>query len=228
MEGAGDDGGDTIQDMIAVAVQWDKDNERFKYTYYHYLPATLGTKNDVAFVGSALDNFMKDFAEDNPKSSPKRRLIIWSDGGVAHYKQQFALGMMLKKQIEWGISIEWNFWVPNHGHNVCDSAASVLKRTQRKVYAKDHKELKTPQEFRDFIENNLKSCHIPKLIEVYEHIVGFTSLHGVRLYHKFIFDSQKNIVSAYPSSLTTLEYKNVKRWNVERFKVCSASYMFIF
>jgi hypothetical protein len=227
IEGAGDDGGDTIQDMIVVVVKWDKENAKFMYTYYHYLPATLGCKNDVTFVGTALYTFFKDFSLDNPKHKSIQRLIIWSDGGAAHYKQRFALGMMLKKQLQWNIKAEWNFWVSNHGHNVCDSAASVLKRTQRKVFAKNHISLETPEDFARFIQENLKSVHHPHLIEVAEQLVGLSKLEGLRLYHKFVFNSSTNVISAYPSSLTALEFKNVKCWTVDSFEVRFRQTLFI-
>ena len=65
----------------------------------------------------------------------------------------------------------------------------------------------------------MNDAHKPHLIDVYEHLVGATNLHGLRLYHKFIFDSSANVISAYPSSMNTLEYKNVKQWTVADFKV---------
>ena len=205
--------------MIIVVVKWDKISQQFDYTYYHYLPSAFRCKNDVAFVGTALDSFFKDFAAHNPKHKSIKRLLLWSDGGAAHYKQRFALGMMLKKQLEWNLTIVWNFWVSNHGHNICDSAASVLKRNQRKKYAKDHVSYETPQEFADFITNYLNDDHLPHLIDVYEHFVGTTELKGLRFYHKFIFNSTTNEISAYPSSLSAVDYKNVKRWKVEKFEV---------
>jgi hypothetical protein len=219
IEGAGDDGGDTIQDMIIVVVKWDKISDNFDYTYYHYLPSTFGCKNDVAFVGTALDTFFKDFSNDNPKHKSIDTLLLWSDGGAAHYKQRFALGMMLKKQLEWNLTIVWNFWVSNHGHNICDSAASVLKRMQIKKYAKDHISFESPQQFSDFIRDYLNADNLPHLIEVYEHFVGLTSLQGLRGYHKFVFDSNTNIISAFPSSLSAVDFKNGKKWTVEKFEV---------
>jgi hypothetical protein len=101
----------------------------------------------------------------------------------------------------------------------CDSAASVLKRMQIKKYAKDHISFESPQQFSDFIRDYLNADHLPHLIEVYEHFVGLTSLQGLRGYHKFVFDSKTNIISAFPSSLSAVDFKNVKQWTVEKFEV---------
>jgi hypothetical protein len=132
--------------------------------------------------------------------------------------------MMLKKQIQWKTHIEWHFFVSNHGHNACDSVASIFKRTQRKQYSLDGKELHTSQDVAEFIFDNLKENHSSFIVDLTAQMVGTTKINGIRAFHKFTFHEGK--VLAFPSSLSNRPTKIVSIKSFEVFLFISFLFYF--
>jgi hypothetical protein len=212
LEGNGNNGGETIQDLIIWRYKYDSIKRDFTSQTHHYIPTKLSQKNDAAFVGTVLG----DYVDEIRRTERVDRVLIWSDGGGAHFKQKFSMGMMLIKQTELNIKFRWCFFASNHGHNACDGAASLVKRTQRKKYLANDTTQSTPKEFVDFIHKDVAK-HQSRLVEVERQRGGATSLSGIRGLHQFWFDSSANVVTASESSLSNVP---THRFPIKKFVVC--------
>jgi hypothetical protein len=63
-----------------------------------------------------------------------KKIVIASDGGPGHfkvYKTQHWMTKWSSTLSKKGISIEWNMFFANLGHNICDSHAGHMKRYER-------------------------------------------------------------------------------------------------
>jgi len=212
LEGNGDNGGNTIQDLILWVYKYNIFTREYESEVHHYLPTKLQQKNDASFVGSVLDEFISERNSDHAV----KEVLIWSDGGAAHFKQKFCLGMMLVKQRQFSVSFRWSFFASNHGHNACDGAASLVKRTQRKRYAISDETQRTPKEFADFIHKQVGK-HVSHLVHVEQQTGGANKLDGVRSMHCFVFDHLTNQIFA---SVTSLTLQPSKVFDVTKWKVC--------
>lgn len=65
------------------------------------------------------------------------KLIVWSDGGPAHYKCKRTIYMFGELQFKYGVPITWYFFASHHGKSLCDSHTGLCKQhIKRMVMAK--------------------------------------------------------------------------------------------
>lgn len=116
-----------------------------------------------------------------------KRLIIWSDGGPAHFKIRRSLFMMKEFAWEHKIQIDWHFSASNHGKGVCDGKHGVDKQMLRQE-ALNGRDIRT---LADYIEVISAVANTSVVFEVQgaESNEGYncTKFKEIKKYHEFIF-----------------------------------------
>jgi hypothetical protein len=117
------------------------------------------------------------------------RLILWSDGGPAHFKIRRTLFMMKEFSTKYQILIEWHFFASNHGKGPCDGKHGVDKRKLRER-ALEGNPIQTLDDYIAVI-SKVKNTRIVFKVEGAESNSGhdyakFTK--GIKRFHEYIFN----------------------------------------
>lgn len=113
---------------LVVILEQLVENSNFQRHYYDFICNDPLTKtNDYYYVRQAWEimlNELKLF------ESFTRALFIWSDGAAKHFKQKFLWKYLAGIKEEHNKDkIEYNFFAPYHGHNLCDSQKPRINNT---------------------------------------------------------------------------------------------------
>jgi hypothetical protein len=133
---------------------------------------------------------------------------LFSDGGPKHFKITGTMSFVCHLSAFLNIPIIYHFFETNHGHSVCDAAASQAKGSLN-VYQRDFQiPVKTPTEIVNVIDqvayHNASLCPIPEWPKE-----EFTTFRTIRSYHKFTFEGGKVHGWKFSESLA-----KSKTWNV--------------
>ena len=76
-----------------------------------------------------------------------KKLIFFSDGGGAQYKNKSKLINMIYLQKETGIKVHWNFFATAHGKGACDGIGGTVKRLAHRgsLQRTEHSQITTPK-----------------------------------------------------------------------------------
>jgi hypothetical protein len=161
-----------------------------KREYRHFL-GDVGDKNTIEFVVGAWKQLLNDGWLRNIKT-----VKVWSDGGPKHFKISSNMKFFLAIQQAFPEK-QWiySFFAPYHGCSICDGVAAhakgILNRTSRDenlpIRTADLA-LKTIQK----LEN-----HSPSSVQLASNDFSTPTLHGIKKYFKFTFDSESNWICAY-------------------------------
>jgi hypothetical protein len=165
---------------------YTKEEEEIISRYITFVAKSSDDKNDIKFVVAAwIQMVLQGIFE------PYKSIEIWSDGGPKHFKITASIVFFGTLQNYFNKKITYNFFTSYHGHSVCDTMASHMKRKLRTEMIKWDLFINTSEELLEIINK----------INGYEnHIIDFEgviqdtkcgTLHGIRRYHKFKFDEEK-------------------------------------
>lgn len=189
-----------LQDLIIVVYEKQhSENEPLKRTYYHWIGQT-GKKNDINFVKGCWEEMLVCLKIEN-----RMKLYIWSDGARKHYKQSGHMKFWSEIQErlrEKNVTVEYNFYASYHGHNVCDAAASHIKRVLNNY------QLHTADPIRN--QSDILTC--PKILEMKNIAIQpariipgirekVSTMKGITKFHRFTFPT-KGEVHAFEHSNT--------------------------
>jgi len=128
-------------DLMISVLLWDEENKTYKWIYLDFVQkAEMGGEQDYYFVRGiwrwmlGLDQNLNYTYFSSSESLDPRTLfqvdnvVIFSDGAGQHFKQKKTICFWAEIQRDLGIQIEIHFFGSYHGHNVCDSHSSHVKR----------------------------------------------------------------------------------------------------
>jgi hypothetical protein len=70
---------------------------------------------------------------ENIFESPLKKMVYFSDGSAAQYKNRKKLLYITCHNEDFGVPAEWHFFVTSHGKNACDGVGGTLKRLAAKA-----------------------------------------------------------------------------------------------
>ena len=83
---------------------------------------------------TAVNCFIKLLVEEIKLTIPDlSKIIFFSDGGPAHYKNKYNFANLSMFKNDFGIMAEWHFWATCHGKNACDGIGGTVKRLARRA-----------------------------------------------------------------------------------------------
>lgn len=62
-----------------------------------------------------------------------RKIVYFSDGCSAQYKNRFNFSNLLAHEADFGVKAEWNFFATGHGKGACDGIGGTVKRRAYKA-----------------------------------------------------------------------------------------------
>jgi hypothetical protein len=199
LDGAGETGGITLQDLIIHLYIPDGDDPTsFTSEAFHYIPNEINNVADEDFVGSAFTEFMNELLEKFPNLE---KLYIWSDGGNAHFRSRWGQSMMFYKcQDEFpDIVVEWHMFVSNHGHGPADGDAPAVKKSITRKYRLTFTTLNTVEDFADHIQS-VGERHKARPIDISVQSKGGAALDGIKSVQKFTYDTDTGVIRGYEDS----------------------------
>ena len=88
------------------------------------------TKHSTAMVHTFLQVLVPVLKGSHSSLS---KIIYFSDGCAAQYKNRYNFINLLHHKADFGIDAEWNFFATSHGKNACDGIGGTLKRSATKA-----------------------------------------------------------------------------------------------
>jgi hypothetical protein len=191
--------GEFVQDLIVCIYTHDQsEKDGLKRCYRHFVGKTTD-KNDISFVVGS----WKVLLEEN-KFKNMDQIIIWSDGGPKHFKISANMRFILSLQQAWPeVNWSYNFFPSFHGCSVCDGAASHLKQAINRTMRDEQIAIRNSQQIIS-VGSQLKN-HELSLVTLTTTDLRANTLKGIKKYHKFTTNKEKDIIYAYSDS-QQLEY----------------------
>jgi hypothetical protein len=204
VDGEGKFGGDTCQDFIIDLKVKNEDGTDLNNVGYHYMSTNMSSKADTDFVGTSLRNFIQKLAKLRKNDNRVIELIIWSDGGPAHFKSNQSQRMAFHIQVDNpNIKINWNFFVSYHGNNACDGFAHAVKDSITKKYTETNTPLKKHDDFLQHINKNMKNQKKHEAVSIQiakQPEVEAEDMVGIRGIHRFEYNLKKQKFVLYENS----------------------------
>ena len=207
--------GTFFQDLIVCFYSYDaNEKDGLKRDYYHYVGSSSYTKNDVSFVVAVWKEMLRKGLFKNCQ-----KIYIFSDGGPKHFKITSTMSFFASFQKFSGIKILYNFFESNHGHSVCDAAASQAKKKLNEVQRNDEERISTPKRITEVI--NLIKNHGAEIVpESNIDLEKFSTFNGIRSYYKFTFSDDVVLGFVSTDSLNTAKFRkyiwdSLKRGEIE-------------
>jgi len=200
--------GTFFQDLIVCFYSYDaNEKDGLKRDYYHYVGSSSYTKNDVSFVVAVWKEMLRKGLFKNCQ-----KIYIFSDGGPKHFKITSTMSFFASFQKFSGIKILYNFFESNHGHSVCDAAASQAKKKLNEVQRNDEERISTPKRITEVI--NLIKNHGAEIVpESNIDLEKFSTFNGIRSYYKFTFSD--DVVLGF---VNTESLNSSKQWKLSPFQ----------
>ena len=175
--------GTFYQDFIVVFQKFDDaEDAKMKTTMHHFVASGSNIKNDGTFVIRTWLHMLSEGWFDGFTT-----LEIFSDGAGKHFKTTAIMNFFSTIQMFSGIKVVYNFFESNHGHSVCDAAASHVKKAIS-VFQRDHNEaVRTSQQIVE-VANTIKNHDAivaPNNPQV--ELDDFKTFAGIRSQRKFTF-----------------------------------------
>jgi len=162
-----------------------------------YFVGNTTEKNDISFVVGC----WKILLEEN-RFNEMETVIIWSDGGPKHFKISANICFILSlQQAQPEINWSYNFFPSYHGCSVCDGAASHIKQAINRTMRDDQIAIRSSEQIVSVI-SGLQNHEATLAISTSTNISANT-LKGIKKYHKFTTDREKNVIYAYIDSSQT-------------------------
>ncbi len=192
-----------IQDMI-LSVYSSKLKEPH---YYHFIGGEKNVSNNIRFVIIAWIQFMK------MEILKETDIEIWSDGGPKHFKISSTMYLFsylanIYKSKQW----RYHFWPANHGHSVCDAAASHLKTAIKSFTTRHHQGI---TEIDQILSLKVKNHVFSKLMDIPDipDYIALSTMHSIKQYHLFIFDN--NAIGQIVALRNSKSFENLKVFYVD-------------
>jgi len=178
--------GTFYQDFIVVFQEFDQEEaSKLKTRMHHFVAPTTNTKNDGTFVIRVWLHMINEgwfYRYDT--------IEIFSDGAGKHFKTTAIMNFFAFMQMFLKKCIIYHFFESNHGHSVCDAAASHVKKAIN-VFQRDKGEaVRVPPQVVD-VANGIKN-HDAMIAPIQPDIIfpEFDTFHGIRKLRKFTFDEE--------------------------------------
>lgn len=158
-------------------------------------------KKDVDFTAKCLEQWMKRILRPTTK-----RLLVFSDGGSADFKNSKFENFLLSYQIQVNenrntkneLKIEHHIFAPNHGQGICDTAHSHGAKKLKIWALENDKIIEKPNEVASVIGSvKNHSAFVVFNDQAFEDVYTFT---GISQCYAFRFDSTNAKVLGYENS----------------------------
>jgi hypothetical protein len=128
-----------INDLMICVLHWNATKLKYEWLYFDFLEEGKGGLQDYYFVRSiwlfilGVNKFPEGVEVTGTNGTCITEIIkdktisIFSDGAPQHFKQKKTLSFWVELQFITGITLDINFFVCYHGHNVADAHSSHLK-----------------------------------------------------------------------------------------------------
>lgn len=153
-----------VQDEVQ-GFHWNNDQSTIHPMVYYYkncegelesgnfVPISECLEHDTTLVYLFLQifiNFLKS------KLSPTK-LIYFTDGCAAQYKNRNNFYNMTLHEHDFGIPAEWHFYATSHGKSACDGLGGTIKRlvTKASLQRPIHDQILTPLQMFDWAKSNI-------------------------------------------------------------------------
>jgi len=171
------------QDFVVVLQHFDNlEASKMRTKMHHFVASGSNVKNDGTFVirtwlYMVQEGFLEGF----------HRIEIFSDGAGKHFKTTAIMNFFAFLKMYLDIDIVYHFFESNHGHSICDAAASHIKKAIN-VFQRDRDEaVRTPQQ----IVNVAKGIKHHDAVVAPDHpeveLDEFKTFTGIRRQRKFTF-----------------------------------------
>ena len=118
-----------------------------------------------------------------------REVEVWSDGGPKHFKVSSLIYYFFSLQQQTNRKITYNFFAWYHGHSACDSAASHVKRAVVRFVNEANMIPQFSWQL-SLIAEDVKGHAGVSLSPDPSSVIYIHTLHGIKSYHCFRFDSE--------------------------------------
>lgn len=89
----------------------------------------LIASDDIAHTKEQVNANVKKILIDLKSKFPSlKSVIIFSDGAAGQFKNRFNLGNLIYAREDFGLEIEWHFFVTSHGKSSADGIGGIVKR----------------------------------------------------------------------------------------------------
>jgi hypothetical protein len=153
-------------------------------TNFHFIAPNSSVHNDIVFVMNAWIQLL------NLEILPYSHIEIWSDGGPKHFKISSCMYFFSVLQVIFPKKeISYNFFTSNHGHGVCDAAASHIKNKIRDTEGKNRKPFFNSPQLLSLEIKNHKIFILEKILEPEKGIL-VSPIRAIRSYVRFLFNKE--------------------------------------
>lgn len=203
--------GKRYNDLMLSVLTYDHEKKCHKWIYLDFVQEGKGGFQDYYFVRSiwryALgvdDDLPFIYASSsqpiNPQALFRDKIVtIFSDGAGQHFKQKKTMSFWVELQREFGVQLHIHFFASYHGHNVCDSHSSHMKRIILKKIRQLGQDIFVSVDQLKHAFGSLKNTHVFLLSENAISRIGGPpvlanildrDLAGIRSFHHFMFRNE--------------------------------------
>lgn len=164
------------------------DKLRPYFTYTHYIGESEGDyqRNDHTFSIGVWEKLFEDKERVFPGI---KSLVVWSDGGSKHFKCTSFLEALGRLGQRNGVDMQYNFFVADHGWNICDAAASHAKSKLKLAALEASKPIRSTAEALPVISSLTSHTAHPAAIS--QPRITRTAK-GINQYHHFSWSCEKD------------------------------------
>ena len=192
-------------------------DESEKLCHLSYVIISEALRHDTVAVflyQKCFNTFLKGFL---PSTSQPCKIVYFSDGAGAQYKNRKNFLNLCHHKEDFGISAEWNFSATAHGKGACDGIGGTVKRlaahaSLQKPYSD---QIMIPRQLFDWASTNIPAVHFGycSLVDyeveeknIEERFAKSRTIPGTQKLHSFIPVSKDRItVKAFSSSTLSKE-----------------------
>lgn len=137
-----------FSDLIQV-IEYKDSNQNIQRKYIHYIIHKNICNSDHKFVRCCCDflfkktNFVQQF----------KKIHFWSDGSRGQFKCKENLYYITTLTKNFNVDVDYNFFVSNHGHNICGAEAGHCKGILRKVQRLEGLKINNVNDIVQILEN---------------------------------------------------------------------------
>jgi hypothetical protein len=91
----------------------------------------------------------------NTFESPLKKMVYFSDGSAAQYKNRKNLQNITRHNEDVGVPAEWHFFATSHGKSACGGVGGTLKKTCSKSHFAENNQIRTPHQLYEWAQSNI-------------------------------------------------------------------------
>ena len=174
-----------------------------------------------------------------PVEQPIKKVIYFSDGAAAQYKNRKNFLNLCHHKDDFGLSAKWHFSATSHGKGACDGLGGTVKRLAARASLQRpyDQQIMTPRQLFDWATTAISTVHFEYCtIEDYEREKHYLeqrfqasqTIQGTRKLHSFVPTSKDTLaVKSYSASNTSKEVKvtsadsEIPLENISGFVTCA-------